>query len=75
MQIMTPFTTSANSPFFLFLPAKEQKKAFSGDKINMSRIMEKFHPLLDPQSIAFVGASNSPGKWGNIVFRNIINGG
>lgn len=41
----------------------------------MSRIVDKFHPLLDPQSIAFVGASNSPGKWGNIVFKNIINGG
>jgi acyl-CoA synthetase (NDP forming) len=41
----------------------------------MTDIMDKFQPLLDPKSIAFVGASNSPGKWGNIVLRNLIMGG
>ena len=41
----------------------------------MTDIMDKFQPLLDPKSIAFVGASNSPGKWGNIVLRYLIMGG
>ncbi len=34
-----------------------------------------FQPLFDPKSIAFIGASNSPGKWGCIVLKNLINGG
>ena len=41
----------------------------------MTEITDKFQPLLDPKSIAFIGASNSPGKWGNIVLRNLIIGG
>ena len=35
----------------------------------------KFQPLFDPKSIAFVGASNAPGKWGCIVLKNLIAGG
>ena len=41
----------------------------------MTEIMDRFQPLLAPKSIAFVGASNAPGKWGNIVLRNLIMGG
>lgn len=37
--------------------------------------MDRFRPLLDPKSIAFVGASASPAKWGNIVLSNLVNGG
>ena len=36
------------------------------------RSMEKF---FSPRSIAFVGASNSIGKWGGIIYRNLIGGG
>jgi acyl-CoA synthetase (NDP forming) len=36
---------------------------------------KKFQALFDPDSIAFIGASNSPGKWGCIVLKNLINGG
>ena len=31
-------------------------------------------PLLEPNSIAVLGASTSPGKPGNVLFRNIIDG-
>lgn len=41
----------------------------------MNEIQIKFQPLFDPKSIAFIGASNSPGKWGCIVLKNLINGG
>jgi acyl-CoA synthetase (NDP forming) len=41
----------------------------------MSVAIEKFQPLFDPNSIAFIGASNDTGKWGFIVLRNLINGG
>ena len=41
----------------------------------MNQIQSKFQPLFDPKSIAFIGASNSPGKWGCIVLKNLINGG
>ncbi len=41
----------------------------------MNYAPEKFQPLFDPRSIAFIGASNDTGKWGYIVLRNLINGG
>ena len=41
----------------------------------MNQIQSKFQPLFDPKSIAFIGASNSPEKWGCIVLKNLINGG
>ncbi len=31
--------------------------------------------LFSPRSIVFVGASNSLGKWGGLVFRNLLDGG
>ena len=34
-----------------------------------------FDTLFDPKSIAFIGASNSQGKWGYIVLKNLVNGG
>ena len=41
----------------------------------MNCLNEKFKAILEPDSIAFVGASNSPGKWGCIILKNLINGG
>ena len=41
----------------------------------MNGLNEKFKAILEPESIAFVGASNSPGKWGCIILKNLINGG
>ncbi len=41
----------------------------------MSEIELKFQPLFNPKSVAFIGASNNPGKWGFIVLANLINGG
>ena len=34
-----------------------------------------FDKLFNPRSVAVVGASNFPGKWGNIMPMNIIGGG
>jgi len=34
--------------------------------------MEK---IFSPRSVAFVGASNNLGKWGGIIFRNLLDGG
>jgi len=36
------------------------------------RSMEK---IFSPRSIAFIGASNSIGKWGGIIFGNLVGGG
>src|SRR3989304_2774027 len=36
------------------------------------RAMEK---IFSPRSVAFVGASNNLGKWGGIIFYNLIEGG
>ena len=41
----------------------------------MPDVLDKFQPLFDPKSVAFVGASNATGKWGYIVLRNLITGG
>jgi acyl-CoA synthetase (NDP forming) len=41
----------------------------------MSEIERRFQPLFKPKSIAFIGASNNPRKWGFIVLANLINGG
>jgi acyl-CoA synthetase (NDP forming) len=34
-----------------------------------------FSALLEPRSVAFVGASTSPAKWGFNIFHNIVKGG
>jgi acyl-CoA synthetase (NDP forming) len=34
-----------------------------------------FRPLFNPSSIALLGASRDPGKWGFAVLNNLINGG
>ena len=41
----------------------------------MNAAQSRFQPLFNPASIAFIGASNAPGKWGCIVLKNLINGG
>ncbi|MBU4315676.1 MAG: CoA-binding protein [Proteobacteria bacterium] len=41
----------------------------------MNDSQSRFQPLFDPKSIAFIGASNAPGKWGCIVLKNLIAGG
>jgi len=41
----------------------------------MSEIERRLQPLFHPRSVAFIGASNNPRKWGFIVLANLINGG
>jgi acyl-CoA synthetase (NDP forming) len=41
-------------------------------KTNMNAIEKRFQPLFTPRSVAFIGASNKPGKWGSIVLANLI---
>ncbi|MDY6844394.1 MAG: CoA-binding protein [Thermodesulfobacteriota bacterium] len=38
----------------------------------MSRIVERIDSLFNPQSIAFIGASKKPGKWGFIIFLHLL---
>ena len=38
-------------------------------------LLESFEPLFNPRSVAVVGASNVPGKWGFIVPLNLVLGG
>ena len=40
----------------------------------MSQVVGRLEPLFNPRSVALVGASNDPGKWGFIVLFNLING-
>ena len=41
----------------------------------MSDVDQRLNKLFHPNSVAFVGASNKPGKWGFMVLSNLINGG
>jgi len=41
----------------------------------MSDVIKRFQPLFHPNSVAFIGASNKPGKWGSIILSNLINSG
>ena len=41
----------------------------------MSEKDRSLQPLFHPRSVAFIGASNNPRKWGFIVLANLINGG
>ena len=41
----------------------------------MSDSQASLEALFNPKSIAFIGASNSPAKWGCIVLKNLMNGG
>ncbi len=40
----------------------------------MSQVGNRLKPLFSPRSVAFVGASNDPGKWGFIILCNLLNG-
>lgn len=37
--------------------------------------IERLNPLFQPRSVALIGASSNPGKWGFIMLKNLINGG
>jgi len=39
------------------------------------KILSSWEPLWDPESVAVVGASNIPGKWGFIIPMNLVMGG
>src|SRR3990172_8448608 len=41
----------------------------------MARVDRRLEGLFRPRSIAFIGASNAPRKWGYLVLANLINGG
>jgi acyl-CoA synthetase (NDP forming) len=41
----------------------------------MSKIIDKFEPLFNPRSIAFIGASNTVTKWGFLILFNLLDGG
>ncbi len=41
----------------------------------MSEILDRFEPLFNPRSIAFIGASNTVTKWGFLILFNLIDGG
>ncbi len=40
----------------------------------VSARVEAMEKIFNPRSVAFVGASNAPMKWGGIVFRNLVQG-
>lgn len=37
--------------------------------------IERLNPLFRARSVALIGASSNPGKWGFIMLKNLINGG
>jgi acyl-CoA synthetase (NDP forming) len=37
--------------------------------------IERFNPLFQARSVALIGASSSPRKWGHVMLKNLINGG
>ena len=37
--------------------------------------IKRLNPLFTARSVAIVGASSNPGKWGHIMLKNLINGG
>ena len=37
--------------------------------------IERLNPLFQARSVALIGASSNPGKWGFIMLKNLINGG
>ncbi|MEM2977995.1 MAG: CoA-binding protein, partial [Candidatus Hadarchaeales archaeon] len=39
------------------------------------RTLENLRYLLDPKSVAVIGASRSPIKWGSIILKHVVEGG
>src|SRR5512145_1624211 len=37
--------------------------------------IERFNPLFKARSVALIGASSNPRKWGYVMLKNLINGG
>ncbi|ROQ59911.1 acetyl coenzyme A synthetase (ADP forming)-like protein [Streptomyces sp. 840.1] len=50
-------------------PVKERRK------YGREEILASMRRLMEPRSVAVIGASNEPGKIGNSVMRNLIDGG
>jgi len=46
----------------------------SGRKLS-AKALEKTRYLLDPRSVAVIGASRSPIKWGSIILKHVVEGG
>jgi acyl-CoA synthetase (NDP forming) len=44
-------------------------------KFSRDEILESMNRLMKPRSVAVIGASNEPGKIGNSVLRNLLDGG
>ncbi len=42
---------------------------------NAEQLIQSWEPLFNPSSVAVVGASNGPGKWGFIIPLNLVVGG
>ena len=40
-----------------------------------SELISKFKLMFEPESVAFLGASNDPRKWGFRILSNLVNGG
>ncbi|MEW9516073.1 acetate--CoA ligase family protein [Streptomyces tubercidicus] len=51
-------------------PAPQERRRYSREEI-----LGAMRRLMQPRSVAVVGASNEPGKIGNSVMRNLIDGG
>ncbi|MFE6739681.1 acetate--CoA ligase family protein [Streptomyces tubercidicus] len=51
-------------------PAPQERRRYSREEI-----LGAMRRLMQPRSVAVVGASNEPGKTGNSVLRNLIDGG
>jgi acetyltransferase len=41
----------------------------------MSKVIEKFRPLFEPRSIAFIGATANSQKWGFVILSELLNNG
>lgn len=48
---------------------------FRGGKSNLKKTMEQIGRMLNAKSIAVIGASSNPGKWGYMFLENILRGG
>jgi acyl-CoA synthetase (NDP forming) len=59
----------------VFIKTSMNREKMDSERKLSGRALEKMRCLLDPRSVAVIGASRSPFKWGSIILKHVLEGG
>jgi acetyltransferase len=59
----------------VFIKIRINREKMDFERKLSGRAFERMRYLLDPRSVAVIGASRSPFKWGSIILKHVVEGG